>query len=140
MGRNNPLELPFPAAVKTGTSNEARDNWTVGYTPGLAVGVWTGNTDNSETQNVSGLSAAAFCKDHRINLNRFYSWRRRFKAESDGKVGGAFIELVPSPAVQESGIRVRLGERLSIELARGFDPSTLRDAIDTLCGKGSCCR
>jgi hypothetical protein len=59
MGRNNPLDLPFPAAAKTGTSNEARDNWTVGYTPGLAVGVWTGNTDNSETQNVSGLSAAA---------------------------------------------------------------------------------
>ncbi|MGD2078404.1 MAG: transglycosylase domain-containing protein [Chloroflexota bacterium] len=59
MGRNNPLDLPFAAAVKTGTSNEARDNWTVGYTPGLAVGVWTGNTDNSETQNVSGLTAAA---------------------------------------------------------------------------------
>jgi membrane peptidoglycan carboxypeptidase len=59
MGRNNPLDLPFPAAAKTGTSNEARDNWTIGYTPGLAVGVWAGNTDNSETQNVSGLSAAA---------------------------------------------------------------------------------
>jgi membrane peptidoglycan carboxypeptidase len=59
MGRNNPLDLPFPAAAKTGTSNEARDNWTVGFTPGLSVGVWTGNTDNSETQNVSGLSAAA---------------------------------------------------------------------------------
>ncbi len=59
MGQNNPLDLPFPAAAKTGTSNEARDNWTVGYTPGLTVGVWTGNNDNSETQNVSGLSAAA---------------------------------------------------------------------------------
>ena len=59
MGRDNPLDLPFPAAAKTGTSNEARDNWTVGYTPGLAVGVWAGNSDNSETQNVSGLSAAA---------------------------------------------------------------------------------
>jgi peptidoglycan glycosyltransferase len=59
MGRGNPLDLPFPAAAKTGTSNEARDNWTVGYTPGLAVGVWAGNNDNSETQNVSGLSAAA---------------------------------------------------------------------------------
>ena len=59
MGRDNPLDLPFPAAAKTGTSNEARDNWTVGYTPGLAVGVWAGNSDNSETQNVSGLTAAA---------------------------------------------------------------------------------
>jgi membrane peptidoglycan carboxypeptidase len=56
MGRNNPLDLPFPAAVKTGTTNEFRDNWTVGYTPGLALGVWTGNADNSEMINISGLS------------------------------------------------------------------------------------
>ncbi|MCA9940660.1 MAG: transglycosylase domain-containing protein [Anaerolineales bacterium] len=59
MGRNNPLALPFPAAAKTGTTNDFRDNWTVGYTPGLAVGVWTGNTDNSEMINVSGLTGAA---------------------------------------------------------------------------------
>jgi membrane peptidoglycan carboxypeptidase len=59
MGRDNALDLPFPAAAKTGTSNEARDLWTIGYTPGLAVGVWVGNTDNSETKNVSGLTAAA---------------------------------------------------------------------------------
>ena len=59
MGRNNPLDLPFPAAAKTGTTNDFRDNWTIGYTPGLAVGVWTGNADNSEMINISGLSGAA---------------------------------------------------------------------------------
>jgi 1A family penicillin-binding protein len=59
MGSDNPLALPFPAAAKTGTTNDFRDNWTVGYTPGLAVGVWTGNTDNSEMIEVSGLSGAA---------------------------------------------------------------------------------
>ena len=59
MGVDNPLDLPFPAAAKTGTTNDFRDNWTVGYTPGLAVGVWTGNTDNSEMINVSGLTGAA---------------------------------------------------------------------------------
>jgi membrane peptidoglycan carboxypeptidase len=59
MGTNNPLDLPFPAAAKTGTSNDFRDNWTVGYTPGLALGVWTGNTDNSEMIDVSGLTGAA---------------------------------------------------------------------------------
>ena len=59
MGRNNPLNLPFPAAAKTGTTNNFRDNWTMGYTPGLAVGVWTGNTDNSEMVNVTGLTGAA---------------------------------------------------------------------------------
>ncbi len=59
MGRNNPLDLSFPAAAKTGTSNDFRDNWTVGYTPGLAVGVWTGNSDNSEMLDISGLTGAA---------------------------------------------------------------------------------
>ena len=59
MGRDNPLALPFPAAAKTGTTNDFRDNWTMGYTPGLVVGVWTGNTDNSEMLNISGLTGAA---------------------------------------------------------------------------------
>ncbi len=59
MGRDNPLDLPFTAAAKTGTTNDFRDNWTVGYTPGLAVGVWTGNTDNTPMINVSGLDGAA---------------------------------------------------------------------------------
>jgi penicillin-binding protein 1C len=59
MGRDNPLALPFPAAAKTGTTNDFRDNWTMGYTPGLVVGVWTGNTDNSEMINISGLTGAA---------------------------------------------------------------------------------
>ena len=59
MGRDNPLDLPFPAAAKTGTTNDFRDNWTIGYTPGLAVGVWAGNTDNTPMVNVTGLSGAA---------------------------------------------------------------------------------
>lgn len=59
MGATNPLALPFPAAAKTGTTNDFRDNWTMGYTPGLAVGVWTGNTDNSEMLDISGLTGAA---------------------------------------------------------------------------------
>jgi hypothetical protein len=88
----------------------------------------------------SGMSAATFCKENQLNLHSFYSWRRRFNTESDAKVTGAFLELVPSSKLQDSGIRIRLDERLSIELDRGFDPSTLRNAIDTLCGKGSCWR
>lgn len=47
-GENNPLKFTDrPVAAKTGTTNEWRDGWTVGYTPSLAVGVWAGNNDNS---------------------------------------------------------------------------------------------
>jgi penicillin-binding protein 1C len=58
-GRNNVLNLPFPAAAKTGTTNDFRDNLTMGYAPGVVVGVWVGNTDNSEMQGVSGITGAA---------------------------------------------------------------------------------
>ncbi|MGD8632473.1 MAG: transglycosylase domain-containing protein [Anaerolineales bacterium] len=58
-GPNSALQLPFPAAAKTGTTNDFRDNWTLGYTPDIAVGVWVGNADYSPMVNTSGLSGAA---------------------------------------------------------------------------------
>ncbi|MCA9933249.1 MAG: transglycosylase domain-containing protein, partial [Anaerolineales bacterium] len=59
MGYNNALDLPFPAAAKTGTTNDYRDNWTLGYTPGVVVGVWLGNSDGHPMKESSGLQAAA---------------------------------------------------------------------------------
>jgi penicillin-binding protein 1C len=58
-GRNSILNLPFPAAAKTGTTNDFRDNWTMGFTPDLALGVWVGNADYTPMQNTTGLSGAA---------------------------------------------------------------------------------
>jgi membrane carboxypeptidase/penicillin-binding protein len=58
-GSPNILELDRPAAVKTGTTNDFKDNWTIGYTPQVAMGVWIGNTDNTEMKNVSGITGAA---------------------------------------------------------------------------------
>jgi 1A family penicillin-binding protein len=58
-GENSPLRLNRPAAAKTGTTNDFRDNWTVGYTPDLVVGVWVGNNDNTPMQGVSGIVGAA---------------------------------------------------------------------------------
>ncbi len=52
------LQIGRPAAVKTGTTTDFRDNWTVGYTPNLVVGVWVGNADNSPMVNISGVSGA----------------------------------------------------------------------------------
>jgi penicillin-binding protein 1C len=58
-GANSALNLPFTAAAKTGTSNDFRDNWTLGYTPDIAVGVWVGNADYSPMKDISGLTGAA---------------------------------------------------------------------------------
>jgi penicillin-binding protein 1C len=58
-GRNSVLNLPFDAAAKTGTTNDYRDNWTVGYTPDLVTGVWVGNADYTPMIHSTGLSGAA---------------------------------------------------------------------------------
>jgi len=58
-GEESPLKLSRPAAVKTGTTTDFRDNWTVGYTPDLVVGVWMGNADNEPMREISGVSGAA---------------------------------------------------------------------------------
>ncbi len=60
-GENSPLRFDNrPVAAKTGTTNEWRDGWTVGYTPSLAVGVWAGNNDNSPmAQGADGVFVAA---------------------------------------------------------------------------------
>ena len=59
-GANTALTLPDrKVAAKTGTTNGFKDNYTMGYTPQLTVGVWVGNTDNESMENVTGLSGAA---------------------------------------------------------------------------------
>ena len=58
-GEDSPLALPFPTAVKTGTSKDYRDNWTVGFTADYTVGVWVGNFDGTPMRRVSGITGAA---------------------------------------------------------------------------------
>ena len=55
-GTNSKLKLSRPAGVKTGTSNDWRDAWALGYTPYVTVGVWTGNNNNEPTGKVESLT------------------------------------------------------------------------------------
>jgi 1A family penicillin-binding protein len=56
-GYNSPLYIASrDVAVKTGTSNDYRDAWIIGYTPNLSIGAWVGNNDNSPMEKkVAGL-------------------------------------------------------------------------------------
>lgn len=58
-GLRSELDLPFPAAVKTGTSTDMRDNWCVGFSDRFTVGAWAGNFSGAPMENVSGVSGAA---------------------------------------------------------------------------------
>lgn len=53
------LDISRPAAVKTGTTENYRDAWTVGYTPDLAIGVWVGNNNNATMDTIAGSLGAA---------------------------------------------------------------------------------
>lgn len=61
-GPNSELRIgkSLPVSVKTGTTNDFRDNWTIGYTPSYVVATWVGNNDNTTMSNiVSGVTGAA---------------------------------------------------------------------------------
>ncbi|WP_116136192.1 penicillin-binding protein 1C [Trinickia diaoshuihuensis] len=58
-GFDNPLATRVFSAVKTGTSKDMRDNWTIGYTSRYTVGVWVGNAEGDAMWDVSGVTGAA---------------------------------------------------------------------------------
>src|SRR3990167_9955370 len=71
-GTNSPLNIPnHNVSVKTGTSDNKRDNWTIGYTPDFVVAAWVGNNDNSPMSQylASGITGAApIWHDIMVNL------------------------------------------------------------------------
>jgi hypothetical protein len=82
-----------------------------------------------EKQAESGVSGAVFCREEKINPQRFYFWRHRFHSDSHG---AGFVRLVPTSKTPCSGIRIILDGGMSIELDREFDALTLREAMDAL--------
>ncbi len=105
-GRHSSLFLSFPVAAKTGTTNDIRDNWTMGYTPDLVTGVWVGNADYTPMINTSGSHGA-------------------------GPIWGQFMEFAvpyvtngaPTPFNRPSGIMDKIVCRLS-----GTEPSNACDS------------
>ncbi|MCK6573396.1 penicillin-binding protein 1C [Myxococcota bacterium] len=116
-GRHNALELPFPAAAKTGTSTDFTDNWTVGYTPAVTVAVWVGNFDGRPMEGVSGITGAG-----RL-------WHRVMRRLGARAPGGAFSRrgLVEASLCAEAFSPVGRCEHTIVER---FLPGTapLRDA------------
>ncbi|MFN8532599.1 MAG: transglycosylase domain-containing protein [Dehalococcoidia bacterium] len=58
-GTGAPLRLSRPAGVKTGTTDDHRDGWTMGFTPYLAAGVWVGNSNNKPMAGLNGSRTPA---------------------------------------------------------------------------------
>ena len=88
-GSNSYLYIPgFTVAAKTGTTDDKRDNWTIGYTPSVVVGAWVGNNDNSPMNQAlaSGITGAAPI------------WNRIMRAALSGKKDEPFVR--PSTIIE----------------------------------------
>ena len=93
-GENTALELPFQTAVKTGTSKDYRDNWTIGFTRDYTVGVWVGNFDGSPMRKVSGITGAApIYRDIMLALYRDHPPRPLFDSPPPGIVTARICPL-----------------------------------------------
>ncbi|HEY42744.1 MAG TPA: hypothetical protein G4O11_02055 [Anaerolineae bacterium] len=57
-GHSNPFEVGRPAGVKSSTTIDGYDNWTIGFTPSHVVGVWVGNLDDSPMRQLNALNGA----------------------------------------------------------------------------------
>ncbi len=123
-GTRSALVVPGrTVAVKTGTTNDRRDNWTVGWTPQVIVGVWVGNNDNSPMKEVSsGVTGSAPV------------WRRGIMEALSGKPNDSF-EISPDVVTAEvdsiSGSRAHDGFTSRSEyFVKGTEPTAL-DAVHT---------
>jgi penicillin-binding protein 1C len=99
-GRDNVLEFAFPVAAKTGTSKGYRDNWALGYTAQITVGVWVGNFDGSPMVDSSGVSGAGPLF-HAV----MQSAARRFPAPVEATLGGAGRQASTLAICPLSGLR-----------------------------------
>jgi penicillin-binding protein 1C len=101
-GVGGSLDFPFKVAAKTGTSQAYRDNWTVGFTREVTVGVWVGNFDREELRNSSGVTGAAPVF-HDVLLAAQQRVMGRLPGPDDPLLVAAPAELVPRSICALSG-------------------------------------
>lgn len=127
-GSNNWLVLPGrPSAAKTGTTNEYKDAWTMGYTPSLMTGVWVGNADGTKMRGAADGSkvAAPMWNEYMRNA-----------------LNGTPVESFPEAKIPETGKRVLDGKipgtTITIDTASGklaTDRTPDRYKKEIVCGE-----
>ncbi|MCU0493519.1 MAG: transglycosylase domain-containing protein [Chloroflexaceae bacterium] len=97
-GLNSILNASQPAAVKTGTTNDWRDAWAVGYTPYVTVGVWTGNNNNETTAKVESSTGGGTI--WRNVMEEIFVWikdKPEYAALFGAPTGGTIATDFPDP-------------------------------------------
>ena len=123
-GEGNVLELSVPAAAKTGTTRNFRDNWTFGFTPGVLAGVWVGNADATAMENISGIDGAGPIWH---DFMEYYSEREAGRAGGPNRQFTMPQSLVEIPVCAISGLLPgdKCQESINEWFIRGTEPRTL---------------
>lgn len=126
-GANSALNIPG-TAVKTGTTNNDKDAWTIGYTPSIAVGVWAGNNDNKKMKSGGSAIAAPI-------WNKFISAAmKKYPADQFEKPNLAVNPLTTKPVLRGSwmGNDSYFTDKISGKLATPDTPAeTLEEHVIT---------
>jgi len=119
-GASSPLYFPDrPVAAKTGTTNDYKDAWVLGYTPGIAVGAWFGNNDSSPMEKmVAGFIVAPMWNEF---LNEAFKDLPKEEFEKPKKTKGN----KPFLNGQWLGGQTYLVDKISGKLATEFTPPEL---------------
>lgn len=114
-GPASELYIPNRAvSVKTGTTNDLRDNWTIGFTPQVLVATWVGNNDNSPMNPylVSGITGAAPIW-HKLMVEALKGKPDIWPKQPDGIVGAQICTITgllppnPDPNAGDKGCEIR---------------------------------
>jgi penicillin-binding protein 1A len=126
---------PRPAAAKTGTSQDWRDAWFVGYTADLVTGVWVGNDDNTSMAKVVGGSIpATIWKAYMVAAHKDLPVRTLPGIDMFGQTGEDYADAHPAPPQGEDMPWVERGE--SGHRGRDDDRGVLEDFLDSIFGGG----
>src|SRR5262249_6369807 len=97
-GTGHGAKLSVPAAGKTGTSQDYRDAWFLGFTDDLVTGVWLGNDDNQAMKRVTGGSLPAMTwHDIMTEAEAHYDPSTRYTRQSFGSVFESLLNRLVSP-------------------------------------------
>jgi membrane peptidoglycan carboxypeptidase len=133
-GSNSPLSIKGQTvSVKTGTTNDYRDNWTIGYTPSYVVATWVGNNDNKPLQGVvSGITGAAPIW-HQIMAKLLEGKPVETLNKPDNVIGAtvcATSGLLPQPAGSPYVCPTRFEYFIKGTLPRTVDPGMRKVFVD----------
>jgi membrane peptidoglycan carboxypeptidase len=136
--RLGPAEFDFPVAVKTGTSQDYRDAWTMAYSPQFLVGVWVGRADAAPMREVSGMaSAAPLARDILLALHR-HSGRTIADLSFPTPRGSHTIEVCTGPAQRACfAEHVEIGRQIEGAPVVLVDRLTEGNRADLVGGAGS---